>query len=133
MFFASSFNNDISKWDVSNVKNMWSMFRRSGFNGDISNWDVSNVKNTQFIFIDCPIKDEYKPKFDVNESFDFDNINKKKNILNGYDIVLNNIINKIANEQNLTKDDYDILTSFTAVYKVKDGEELTDVIEYFIK
>jgi hypothetical protein len=112
---------------------MYAMFYGSKFDKDISSWDVINVREKTSIFYSCPIRDEYKPKFDVKEAFDFDNINKKKNIVNGYDIVLNNITNKIANEQNITKEDYDILTSFIAVYKVKDGDELTDIVEYFIR
>ena len=43
MFTYSQFNQDISKWDVSNVEDMEYMFRNSQFNQDISNWDVSNV------------------------------------------------------------------------------------------
>ena len=38
MFCCSQFNGDISKWNVSKVKNMNLMFACSGFNGDISNW-----------------------------------------------------------------------------------------------
>ena len=45
------FNGDISKWNVSNVKNMAGMFELSRFNGDISNWDVSNVKNMERMFM----------------------------------------------------------------------------------
>ena len=41
---ASSFNSDLSGWDVSNVTNMANMFRiASSFNSDLSGWDVSNV------------------------------------------------------------------------------------------
>ena len=41
---ASSFNSDISNWDVSSVTNMGVMFYgASSFNSDISNWDVSSV------------------------------------------------------------------------------------------
>ena len=41
---ATSFNSDISKWDVSNVTTMDSMFNSAtSFNGDISKWDVSKV------------------------------------------------------------------------------------------
>ena len=84
---------DISKWDVSNVTDMSSMFYNckalktvgdiSGWNvsnvthmsrmfywckalktvGDISGWDVSKVKFKIYIFLNCPIKEEYKPKF----------------------------------------------------------------------
>ena len=41
---ASSFNQDISNWDVSKVIDMKGMFQEgSSFNQDISNWDVSRV------------------------------------------------------------------------------------------
>ncbi len=46
-----SFNDDISRWDVSNVTNMRYMF--SGvklFNQDISRWNVSNVTNMRHMF-----------------------------------------------------------------------------------
>ena len=63
MFTASKFNGDISKWNVSNVKDMSAMFYRSEFNSDVSKWDVSKVSDNKFIFRNCPIKEEYKPKF----------------------------------------------------------------------
>jgi surface protein len=48
---ASSFNEDISSWDVSNVTNMNSMFAGTdSFNQDISNWDVSNVTDMRDMF-----------------------------------------------------------------------------------
>jgi surface protein len=41
---ATSFNDDISNWDVSTVTNMRAVFKgASSFNQDISNWDVSSV------------------------------------------------------------------------------------------
>ena len=40
LFKDSEFNGDISLWDVSNVRNMRSMFQNSKFSGDISNWNV---------------------------------------------------------------------------------------------
>ncbi|MEZ5049994.1 MAG: BspA family leucine-rich repeat surface protein [Saprospiraceae bacterium] len=49
MFQSSSFNQDISSWDVSNVVNMSNMFSRSSFNQDISNWD-SDVKDMSWMF-----------------------------------------------------------------------------------
>ena len=42
MFYKSSFNQDISSWDVSNVKDMREMFSYSSFNHDISSWNVPN-------------------------------------------------------------------------------------------
>ena len=59
LFAKSSFNGDISNWDVSNVKNMTWMFYDSDFtgeNGDISNWDVSNVKYMNDIFKYSPLQ-----------------------------------------------------------------------------
>ena len=57
---------DISYWDVSNITDMEDMFfycKELKSVGDISNWDVSNVIINTVMFRDCPIKDEYKPKF----------------------------------------------------------------------
>ena len=65
MFYRCTyFNQDISGWDVKKVTNMGYMFYNcKSFNQDISKWDVSNVIYKNSIFNDCPIKDEYKPKF----------------------------------------------------------------------
>jgi surface protein len=50
---ASSFNADISNWDVRSVTNMYGMFDgASSFNTDISNWDISSVTGMQFMFYD---------------------------------------------------------------------------------
>ena len=46
---ASSFNQDISNWDVSNVINMDEMFNRLSFNQDLSNWDVLKVKYKRYV------------------------------------------------------------------------------------
>jgi len=43
-------NNDISKWNTSNVTNMYGMFYYSEFNGDISKWDTSNVDSMSWMF-----------------------------------------------------------------------------------
>jgi surface protein len=50
MFEGSNFNQDISKWDVSNVTDMDLMFKNSKFNRDISNWNVSNVTSMFYMF-----------------------------------------------------------------------------------
>jgi len=63
MFLLSVFNGDISQWDVSNVTNMCCMFNNSKFNRNISQWDVSKVNDKRDMFKECPIKEEYKPKF----------------------------------------------------------------------
>jgi surface protein len=51
---ATSFNQDVSKWDVSKVEKMSKMFdRASSFNGDISNWNVENVVEFDEMFKDA--------------------------------------------------------------------------------
>ena len=53
-YFATSFNRDISKWDVSSVKDMSFMFYfATTFNGDPSKWDVSKVTNMDYMFADA--------------------------------------------------------------------------------
>ena len=69
---ASKFNSDISKWDVSNVKDMSEMFYKAEkFNSDFSNWDINDkIKISSLCLENCPKnftipKDEngkYKPK-----------------------------------------------------------------------
>ena len=55
---------DISDWDVSKVTNMHAMFcLYKYFNQDLSSWDVSSVTDKSCMFLDCPLKEEYKPKF----------------------------------------------------------------------
>ena len=45
LFAYCCFDRDISHWDVSNVKNMESMFCKNySFNQPLDSWDVSNVK-----------------------------------------------------------------------------------------
>ena len=45
-----NFNSNIASWDVSNVTDMYSMFRESAFNQDINSWDVSSVTDMSYMF-----------------------------------------------------------------------------------
>lgn len=45
------FQQDISKWDVRNVENMGGMFYGSKFNSDISDWNTSSVTNLSNLFV----------------------------------------------------------------------------------
>ena len=47
----TSFNRDISNWNVTNVEIMTGMFSNAtSFNQPIGNWDVSNVRNMSYMF-----------------------------------------------------------------------------------
>ena len=52
MFFeASSFNGNLSSWNVSRVTNMnYMFFEASSFNGNLSSWNVSRVTNMNYMF-----------------------------------------------------------------------------------
>ena len=50
-FITSTFNQNISSWDVSNVTNMEGMFQNaSSFNQNIGSWNVANVTNMAGMF-----------------------------------------------------------------------------------
>jgi surface protein len=87
---------------------MYAMFYCSKFDKDISSWDVRNVKEKASIFYSCPIRDEYKPKFDVKEAFDFGTVNKQHNIKTVHEILrkqLDIVVQKIIDGEVLTVED----------------------------
>ena len=48
MFYVTTFNGDISSWDVSAVTDMSYMFyNATAFNGDLRLWNVSAVTNME--------------------------------------------------------------------------------------
>ena len=65
MFYsAQSFNQDLSAWDVSNVTDMRQMFfQMTDFNQDLSAWNVSNVTSCVNFNIANPSWIEPKPNF----------------------------------------------------------------------
>ncbi|MEO1021513.1 MAG: BspA family leucine-rich repeat surface protein [Bacteroidota bacterium] len=51
---ASSFNRNLGNWDVSNVTDMEKMFEEAlSFNGDLGSWDVSSVTDMSTMFADA--------------------------------------------------------------------------------
>lgn len=63
---ATSFNGDISNWDVSGVTNMTATFAgATSFNGDITNWDVSGVTMMQNTFSNAIAFDQDLSGWDV--------------------------------------------------------------------
>ena len=54
MFYDSSYNQDITGWNVSNAMHMDGMFKSNGvFNQDISNWDVGNALDMDTMFYEA--------------------------------------------------------------------------------
>jgi len=61
---TTSFNQDISSWDVSNVINMYGMFQdATSFNQDLSSWNVNEVLGCQFFSSRATAWTEPKPNF----------------------------------------------------------------------
>ena len=60
---ATSFNQPLNNWDVSNVKNMGYMFANArSFNQPLNNWNMSNVTDMNWMFAEAtglPTEDLY--------------------------------------------------------------------------
>ena len=50
LFYNSTFNGSISKWNVHRVVDMVCMFEKSKFNRNISKWNVSGVEDMSWRF-----------------------------------------------------------------------------------
>jgi surface protein len=51
-YMAVSFDQDLSSWDVSNVRDMSDMFEMAeSFDQDLSSWNVSNVEDADRMFL----------------------------------------------------------------------------------
>ena len=69
---CSDFNSDLSKWNVSNVTDMSHMFSGcENFNSDLSKWNVSNVKNMSYMFYRCSKFNYDLSKWNVSNVTDF--------------------------------------------------------------
>ena len=86
MFFHSKFDGDISQWNVKNVQYMYKLFCESKFSGEVSGWNVSNVKNMSDIFYNCKAPTPYWAKIE-----DFEERKKVVEIYNTKRVLQENV------------------------------------------
>jgi surface protein len=88
------------------------------------------------MFDGCAINNEYKPKcLQLNESFDFDNVNKDKKAVNIFDVYkrkLNYIIKKIISNDVLIADEKEFMLSLPASSYATNDDEIYDIISNYI-
>lgn len=71
VFFTSSFNADLSRWDVSNVTNMSGMFlHATSFNQSLASWDVSSVTDMAAMFAGATAFNQSLADWDVSSVTD---------------------------------------------------------------
>ena len=77
MFYKSSFEGNLSNWNVENVVYTTYMFCRSRFNGNISNWNMRNVRYMCGMFANSRFNGDIS-NWKINESqlIEFDDVFK---------------------------------------------------------
>ena len=88
---ASTFNGDLSDWNVLQVTDMSYMFANAGdFDGNISNWNVSQVTDMSYMFISARTFDGNISNWNVSQVTDMSNMfSSASNFnqpLNGWDV-----------------------------------------------
>ena len=88
---ASDFNGDVSSWDTSSATDMRNMFQDAdNFDGDISGWDVSKVTDTSSMFYKASDFNQPLNSWDVSKVTDmssmFYDADSFNQPLNGWDV-----------------------------------------------
>ena len=97
---AYSFNQDISKWDTSNVEEMLSMFYHAyNFNSPLSGWDTKKVITMKNMFRNC-----YNFNQDIS-NFNIEKVKSFENMLNSVSFSPENYYKLIRSwsKQNISK------------------------------
>ena len=80
---ASSFDGDLSGWNVSNVTNMFGMFSgASSFNQTLNSWDVSSVTDMSYMFFGASSFDQPLNSWDVSSVTDIYNMFERASSFN---------------------------------------------------
>jgi len=126
LFASSSFNGDISAWDVSHVTDMKSMFSgATAFNQTLNNWDVSSVTNMSDMFKGATSFNQSLSNWDVSHVTDmssmFNGAQAFNQNLSNWDvshvIVMSNMFNgAISFNQSLSNWDVSHITDMSNMF-----------------
>lgn len=127
MFFgASSFNQDLSQWNVSKVTNMHGMFEKaSSFNQDLNQWDVARVTDMQDMFEDATSFNGDISGWDVSQVTTMLNMFEGASSFNG--IISGWVVSKVTDTQDMFKG----ASSFNHDINEWDVSQVTDMEEMF--
>ena len=94
--FKHEFNENISKWDVSNVENMSHMFYKClCFDSPLNSWDVSNVSDMSYMFDGCRQFNRPLERWDTSNVRTMENMfsdcNAFNQLLNTHDEIIGTI------------------------------------------
>lgn len=113
-----NFNEDISSWDVSSVKDMKRMFAGDPqnlhtFNQDIGSWDVSKVSNMEGMF-------RYTVDFNIDiGSWDVKQVTNMAYMFNGAQFFSKNLSDWCVKQISSKPDDFDTDSGFSGVAEIQ--------------
>ena len=130
------FNQDISKWNVGNVKIMKRMFKNSIFNGDIKRWNIRKVLFMQEMFMGSEFNQDISG-WDVSKVVNMQEMfmgSEFNQDISGWDVSniknMNSMFKDSKFDQNISGWDVSKVVDFTDMFK---GSPMNDTVpeDYF--
>ena len=125
MFGATSFNQDISNWDVGNANNLSNMFTNNpDFNQNLSSWNVNSNANLQRMFKNAPSFDQV-----LNGYYWLTHVGNQYEIFNGSSGSFGTLPDPITITISTNDFDFDPYSVLSGDYSIFEGDwVLTDIL-----
>ncbi|WP_205959915.1 BspA family leucine-rich repeat surface protein [Flammeovirga aprica] len=132
---ATSFNGDLSEWEVSSVTDMTAMFSEAtSFNGDLSSWEVSSVTDMTSMFSGATSFNGDLSEWEVSSVTDMTSMFSGATSFNGdlssWDVSSVTSMYKMFSNSGLSTENYDNLLSSWSEQEVKDNVQLGVSAQY---